>query len=182
MKTLLIALLFVPFISFAQDLPKNSEGNIEYTAVVNIDSADAQTLYSRAKLFIAQSFKSARNVTDLSDDAAKQIVVKGLIRPVIKWNVYGKSEFGNVFFTTTIQCKEGKYRYFINGFNHENHENKFDNSGGRLENEKPACGTFYMTKNVWQKVKDYTSNSMLTYIKNLQAYMEGKGITATDEW
>jgi len=42
--------------------PVNNNGEIEYTEVVKVDSTSADVLYSRAKMTIAQSFKSAKNV------------------------------------------------------------------------------------------------------------------------
>ena len=70
MKNFLFLLLF-PVISFGQSvIPMNASGVYEYTAVTNVDGASAEKLYSNAKIFIVDAFRSGKRVTELNDDAS----------------------------------------------------------------------------------------------------------------
>lgn len=143
MKTLLSILLILPILSFSQaddpenivrnkeaqneenekskdslyvfNFPKDVNGNILYTNVVKVENTSAQDLYSRAKLCIAEVYKSNKEVTQLNDDAAKVI----LIKPVIKSYAYSAWTGGFNTYTNyqlKIECKDGRYRYTIDGF------------------------------------------------------------------
>lgn len=184
MKKLAIALLLLPSFCYSQNdsLPKNEKGIIEYTDVVNVSDADAQALYSRAKLFIAKAFVSGKAVTQLNDDDAKQIVANGNFVPVIKLMMGGAGDYGRVHFSITLQCKDGKYRYSITGFDHELIMPKQNCSGGKLENIKPACGTFYMTKAYWARVKESTDKNMKTLIAEMKNYMTANKTLTSDNW
>ena len=61
----------------ADTIPKNVQGMYEYTEVVKVDSCSADKLYSNAKLFIVDAFKSGKEVTQLNDDNTKTIAASG---------------------------------------------------------------------------------------------------------
>jgi hypothetical protein len=166
-KTLLLA-TFLPVISWAQKINVDTI-SWNYTGVVQVDSASANTLQSRAKLFVAESFKSGKDVTQLDDPGV--IVVKGNIAPIVKVPLLGKIEYGYVHFTAKIQVKDGKYKYTLTEFNHEAHEPN-TGSGGNLTNRKPACGTFLMTEGQWRQIKAYTNERVLALIVQLEHAMK----------
>lgn len=103
-KVFLIAAVILSIKSFAQD----------YSDVIKVDSSSASQLYSHAKLFISNSFKSYSAATDLDDEAGKVVVVKGIIPvTVVKIGMPPRSE---VNFSLKIECREGRYKYTFSDF------------------------------------------------------------------
>lgn len=118
MKRLLLILLFIPFISFAQKEMDIDTLQFNFSEVVQADTLNAKTLYSNAKLFIANAFVSAKDVTQLEDENSNTIVVKGLFVLPLKDLPYSFSYMKN--FTTSfklqIQTKDNKFRYTLSDF------------------------------------------------------------------
>jgi hypothetical protein len=109
MKNVFAILFFChSYFAFGQvKFPLNDKGEIEYTEVVNIDSTSADKLYSRAKMSIAQMFKSAQNVIQNDDAVNKQVLIKGNIRADYSWNPLAKCP-AHIDFTMTIFCKDNR--------------------------------------------------------------------------
>lgn len=150
--------------------PVNNNGEIEYTEVVKIDSTSADILYSRAKMTIAQSFKSAKNVIQNDDQVNKQILLKGNISADYSWGMSSCS--GRIDFTMTVFCKDNKYKISIKPNSHECGVGcKFDCSGGSLLNEKPDCGTFNMPKSYWNDIKSNANAEFLLFIESFKKKM-----------
>lgn len=183
MRLLIIGILFIPFFSFSQksSLPINKEGKVEYSETVIADSIDAATLYSRAKLCIAENFVDNKAVTQLNDDAAKQIVAKGALKVSCRY-LGANHPYGYMRFSITLQAKDSKYRFFISDFVHECHEFKDDASGGAIERDKPRCGGLVMTKKCWNEIKEQTDQTITSLIEVLKDYMLGKAKTTKDTW
>lgn len=175
--SLLISAIYVS--AQSSTMPVNESGKIEFTSIVLVDSSNAATLYSKSKLFIANTFVSAKDVTQLADEETKTVVVKGLIPIEIK--SMGKYwPFGNVYAKITIQCKDGRYKYSITDLVHEHRTVKNDVSGGNLENEKPICGTLFMPKKQWEAVKECTNEKVKALIAKLTKEMVSTA--STDKW
>lgn len=142
MKQLLFVLFLLPFIAQAQyvdaydiarekreqeekdrikdslnryNFPRDASGNIVYTAVIKVDEANAQDLYSRGKLFVADAFKSNKDVTQLNDEASKVILIKPSI-PFNDVNFWGAINL-YIHYQLKIECKDNRYRYTVDGFN-----------------------------------------------------------------
>ena len=176
MKYLILLAFILPIKLFAQNdsLPKNEEGIIEYKDIVTVESATADQLYSRGKLFVAQNFKSGKEVTQMNDDAGKQIVGNGTL--AVTFRALGSVHPGGfVSYRLTIQCKEGKYRFTIKEFTHDGVGNL--NDGGPLEKE----GVKNIFKKDWKGIKDQTNTKILKLISALKNYMSGKSV-ATQGW
>jgi len=167
MKALI--LLLIPIFSFCQS-PVNSNGKIEYTEVVSVDSAKAADLFSRSKLYITNAFKSGKDVTQLVDDETKTIVGKGVLKIYINaglgimWDVY-------VHFKTTIQCRDGRYKYSLTEFEAE----LIGGSTDALEEEKPKS----YTKKMWASLKEQTNSTINEMIIDLKKQMSS---TKNDAW
>jgi hypothetical protein len=175
MKTLLLfTSLIIRLSCLAQtnDLPKDESGKIVFTEVVKVDSADANQLFSRAQVAISSLFKSAKDVIQVKDEASKQIVAKGLLEA-----------YGFVKFETTIQCKDGRYKYTITNLEHTNDPRyKYSYAGGALENEKPVCGTFFINKHAWDKIKETTKTQIDDAIVRLKKSMASPAAGNSDKW
>jgi hypothetical protein len=164
MNKFLLLLFLLPGKIFCQtDIPKNADGNYEYTGVVNVDSASADKLYSNAKLFIVDAFKSGKDVTQMNDDVAKTVAGKG------DFKIYYKGLSGGidayVYFKIIIQCKDGRYKYTINHFEYT--------SGGRsaisLEDDKNM--KHETTKNMKGQVLHQVNDDALALIDELHKHM-----------
>jgi|SRR6185312_6067628 len=118
MKKIILVALMLPMFCFAQKdaIPKNADGNYEYTEVVNVDSASAEKLYSNAKLFIVDAFKSGKDVTQLNDDISKTVAGTGAIQIYLKGLTSGTQY---VSFKLNIQCKDGRYKYDFSNFQYD---------------------------------------------------------------
>jgi len=171
----------VPTKSSNQSLfPVNSLGEIEYTEVVKVDSAPADVLYSRAKMSIAQSFKSAKNVIQNDDQVNKQILLKGNISADYSWNPLAVCP-AHIDFTMTVFCKDNRYKFSIKPSEHIFGVGcKISGSGGgNLLNEKPDCGTFNMPKSYWNEIKSNANAEFLMFIESFKKKM----LTSTDnDW
>lgn len=179
MKPIIFALL-LPLSSMCQKIDIDTL-SFNYTGVVQVDSTPAKTLQSRAKLFVAESFKSAKDVIQLDDAESGVIVVKGNIAPVVKVPLIGKMEYGYVHFTAKIQVKDGKYKYTFSEFDHEAHGNN-EGSGGNLNRKKPGCGTFTMSEGQWRQIKTYTNERVIALAADLQKSMRSAEIGKKDEF
>ncbi|MDR1716337.1 MAG: DUF4468 domain-containing protein [Prevotella sp.] len=82
-----------------------TKGDPCYTGVVNIENADANTLYSRAKAFFAKRYKSAKDVIQMDDISSYHIIGKA---------VYDYQGLGTLLhYTIDIQAKDSRFKYII---------------------------------------------------------------------
>ena len=93
------------------NLPTDATGNVEYREVVEVPGVAAAELYSRAKLWIAQAYRSAPDVIKLDDPAASTVVAKGIYEVSYTQLVLITV---HVAHSLTIECKDGRYRATIN--------------------------------------------------------------------
>lgn len=194
MKQILLALLLIPAFSFGQDadafwreqqekekqeaekqkkldviFPKDSLGNYQFRSVVNVENTDAQTLYSKGKLCIAEIFVNNKEVTQLNDDVAKIIIAK----PVIITKSTGLLSGGLttvVKYQIKIECKDNKYRYTIDGFGYRPILNKDNNDYLKLESTKL---NFY-SKKMWQELQYNVYQEINLIIKLIENRMANK--------
>ena len=121
-KTLLILLMFVPFLLIAQtdeitmpDIPLDEEGNIRYIEVVNED-AKSKDLFYRCVSWINTEYENPNSVT------RKRDMVNGKIEILHQFRVYNTLESGTrasaglVYYTLIIRFKDGRYRAEIKDF------------------------------------------------------------------
>jgi hypothetical protein len=183
MKNLFLILFFSQsYFAFGQvKFPVNGKGEIEYTEVVNIDSTSADKLYSRAKMSIAEMFKSAQNVIQNDDATNKLILIKGNIQADYNYNFNIGHCNGLVNFTMTLFCKDNRYKYSLIPSFHECSGCNFNCSGGDLLNEKPACGGMSMTKAKWDEIRTKVNSDFFVFIESLKKKM-AVDVNGGDEW
>lgn len=171
-----LILLLLPFISLAQSdsIPKNTDGKYEYTEVVNVDSASAEKLYSNAKLFMVDAFKSAKDVTQLNDEASKTVAGTGAIKIVL----HGTTGAQYVSFKINIQCKDGRYKYDFSNFQYDlvyyGDDHLFD-----LEDAKRIKRN--MVGKQYQQAMQQVSDGMKDLIADLKKHMSGES-NHTKDW
>lgn len=177
MKTILITLLMIPSLAFTQEtqFPINPETHkIEYTDLVKVDSTlTSNELFTRAREWIAVTFKSANSVIQMEDKGSGIIIGKGNIS-IPKTSL----QVGSIVsFTIKIQVKNGRYKYWVNDLVHTS---PYGNGGG-LENEKPAWG-WAMMKKAWVQIKDRASIAIPEFIASLNEQMKKPSSGKSEAW
>lgn len=167
--TLFIFSFFAKAVLFAQS---------EKIEIKIIDSIPAtkQELYARARAFIAYSFKNSKNVIQMDDKDVGKIICKGSMTCESKGTL-GINYQNNVDFTLTIDVKENRYRGVISDLYHSGLGNAKEYPGGAIENEKPDCGTLFIPKKDWLKMKEAIKNGATRFLGELKKGMlkEAKG-------
>lgn len=166
MKKTFLNILFLILISslYAQT------DNVEIKIIDSINLTK-QELYVRARSFIAYSFKNSKSVIQMDDKEAGKIICKGSMTPPSK-GTFGMTYQNNVDFTLTIDLKDGKYRAVISDLYHSGLGPQKEYAGGAIENEKPACGTLFIPKKDWEKMKVAIKNEASMYLESLKAAMQ----------
>lgn len=118
MRKIIVLLLFCNS-SFAQNqwgLPIDSTTHlITYTEIIPV-SGTQDELYSKAREWFASTYNSAQNVIQM--DSKEDIIGKALMQ------VYYKGfPYGYIHYTISIYFKDGKYKYVVSNFYHEDEYN-----------------------------------------------------------
>ncbi|MEM9023949.1 MAG: DUF4468 domain-containing protein [Bacteroidota bacterium] len=167
--TLLAAVIALQ--GFAQDLPKDEDGKVEFTETVSVAGFTADQLYANAKTWFAAQYKSEKNrkfLTDINKISDKQ-------------NIKSEQMSGGVNYTIDIQVKEGRYRIRITNLAHKDY-GKGKCSGGRLEADEPLCRDGKMSAKTWQQVKNITKEQVTQLIESIKTAMAKKEEKKSDDW
>jgi hypothetical protein len=140
---------------------------ITFSAVVNVGSTQKSELAKRA-----QDWGAKTKYLVPKAQAPGQYKCKGTLMVQYPSIAPGKTDKGTVTFFTTLYLKDGKYKYVMTDFVHQDLLGRGD--GGKLENETPECGKFIMSTTSWNKIKDQTQSEMEKVIAGLKADMEKK--------
>ena len=113
---LFVMFVLISFSSFGQAIfPIDEKGEIVYSGVVNVDSINSKELYVRAHEWFANTFKSAKDVIQLDDKEAGEIVGKG------GFEVHENVMIVHVEFTAKIETKNEKYKYVFSNFSYKDY-------------------------------------------------------------
>lgn len=114
MKKLVTAIfiLFTCNISYPQDFPTNSNGEIEFSEVVEV-SLPQNLLFANAKEWVAKTFGDYKSVIQFEDNNDCKLIIKGISDINYSVNIAGFSQVRQVNYTLTIECKTEKYRFKI---------------------------------------------------------------------
>jgi hypothetical protein len=172
MKRISCVLLFLSLntlrLSAQSSLPVDAESKkITFSEVVNVGSVKKTELAKRA-----QEWGSKSKYLVPKAQAPGEYKCKGTIMVVYPSIAAGKTDKGTVTFLATLYLKDGKYKYVMTDFAHQDVLGRGD--GGKLENEKPECGKFIMSTGSWDKIKDQTQAEMEKIIAALKTDMEKK--------
>lgn len=121
-KILVLITLILPLASFAQKEPSfvmppvDSISNmVVFTDIIEVVGVSKDELYSRAKEWFVNYFKSANHVLQMDDKAIGKLIGKGTERPIIPAMLGIQIPYTQRS-TITIIVKEGKYKYEITDF------------------------------------------------------------------
>jgi hypothetical protein len=143
MKTKLLCLaLSMSLVSSAQEtklqgiLPMK-DGKVNYTDVIPVDSTSKDQLYTRAKRWFAETYKSAKDVIQLDDKENGEIIGKGLFNETL--SVIGTKYDISVYEAVKIFIKDNKVKYEITDFVTEAAGNLYG-ANGPIESFNPNMG------------------------------------------
>ena len=164
---LLIALIATPF--FAQDLPKDEDGQVVYTEVVNVEGKTQDQLLQNAKRWFDQEYKSAK----------KRVVEGYTVLDNHNFTVKkGSKVAGGVNYDIRIMIKDGRYKYEISNLVHKDYE-KVVGSGGKLERDEPKDG---FSQKLWDEFKAQANEQALALIKSLKEGMVYTEEAKSSDW
>ena len=76
-----------------------------------------------------------------------------------------------------------RFKYVITDIVHDKRGSELNCSGGgAIENEKPACGSFNMTKKHWNKLKEQAHNKLTTLSNDFTNHMSSYNNDDEDDW
>jgi len=153
-----------------QNVEQGEQTPFMYEEVINLDSTFKQSnLFYNANEWIAENFRSAKDVIQMSDKDAGIIIIKGSI-PL---RVTAFLTDGSISFTLKIQVKNGKYKYTFSNYYHTSYKGD-EYSGGSLDNEQQNCIGLYMMKKGWTQIKEQADEYTKLMINSLKQNMSKK--------
>ncbi len=180
-----LCLFFILINSFAQDkIFPEKEGKINYSEVIQVDSGITKNeLFTAARKWFANAYKSANDVIQMQDKEAGEIVGKGIVTGLYRIPL-NPSVTVNVYHTVSITVKDGRYKYEITDLN------------GKYYSPGTQIGTSYIKGNdvewpLTNDVRGNKKNTVLMYkevnakiialIESLKIAMS-KAKTGSDNW
>ena len=173
-KIILLSLVAISFntIVYAQKIPIDSaSGNAMYKETIKIDDTKDK-LYLKGKEWLANTFKSAKEVIQMDDKEAGQIIGKRNMEVSIRGNYAG-----HINYTIALYFKDGKYKYEIKNIYHE--KPNTPSNGGDIGKDKPQCGIWGLFQNQWDEIKRDADSKILLLIADLKTNMAK---TTSTDW
>jgi hypothetical protein len=148
----------------AQTLPPadSTTKKITYTEVVTVTGATKDVLYKRAKNL---NISATGIISDKPADGYYSY--KGQFKVTYHAPQPGLMHSGNVSYTVTIACKDGRYKYIITDFIHTSDKG----NGGALEKSIPECNKYVLTLQGWGDIKKQTATEMEKLASNIKSGM-----------
>jgi hypothetical protein len=178
MKTILIVLMLcaISLCGFCQTMPiDKATGLITYSDIVSCDTAPRKDIYNAVKLWALNAFGTGKPVAQVNNAESATIVLK----PGLKVYAENTQAAGFVYYTLTIECKDGKYKYTFTDFKHQKIQDTNLCDGGPLENVNYICPSLIMNKkDLWADIKHQVNDTVLALIadmnKNISATLHSK--------
>ncbi|MBH8567888.1 DUF4468 domain-containing protein [Microvirga sp. STS02] len=144
---------------------------VTYEGVVEVPGATQNQLYDRALEWMAKTYQSANDVVQIKDKEQGKLLAKG----GILFFSHG-TPMGFVVHTQTIYVKDGRYKYLMTGFKHQNILTNGpvarDGSMGALEQSTPPEG---FRDKLWFEMLAGTNAKVKAMIADLEQAMQAKG-------
>lgn len=162
--------LFTIFFVFAA-MAAIAQESLSFTEVVENPGVSQKELYGRAKLWFADSYKSAKAVIQTDDPEVGQIVGKPLFKFSPGFFMGGEAVAGNINYTVKVFCKDGKFKYDITDFRHE--------SFGLITTEEECPWKMFgsnkkFREKTWKEAKESCKAHAESLIKTLKSTMGKK--------
>ena len=163
-KLFLLAILFTSFLAQAQD-------PLKFSDVITVENISQKELFGRAKIWLAKTYKSSKDVIQTSDAETGQYLGKALFQFSPKSFMGSEAVKGNINYVISIYCKDGKYKYVIEDFRHE----KFGLLTTAEEGEFTMFGSSKgFKKKTWEDMKKQSEEEAKGLIESLKMAMGKK--------
>lgn len=134
-KILLFATIIMASILLkAQD---DSLNPYSFTEVVKVENKSAGDIYYQSKIWLADTYKSAKDVIQIDDKENNTIVGKGTLKYNSKIFAGGAAISGTIDYTIRIMAKDGRYKYEFTDFIHQGND-RGSSFGLILNTDNPA--------------------------------------------
>lgn len=147
---IIFILLFLPVFSFGQfnSIPTKDAETIYVDTIYKIDSVSKSELYSRAKIWLSDYFKSSKAVIDLDDKDNGILICKGMHEIVVLTPL--KIEFTTRCYSTIrISLKDNKTRIEIYDVYYKNYSHY---AGGTLIQETETYPTTWFLPKIGKRL------------------------------
>jgi hypothetical protein len=191
MKKQIITFVFSLLIfTFSYSQEQNAEP-LAFSEVVKVDTAiSANELFSRARTWFAETYRSAQDVIQMEDKEEGKIVGKGAIEYVSNVFVGSQGTKGLIRYTLTISVKKGRYKFDMTNFNHEgNPANGPGPISFGLITTSEDCPAHIQPKSVkgwknkvWKDLKKDIDTNSSVLIASLKAAMNKPAKDEKDGW
>ena len=177
---LVLMLVIVPVGAADYTMPPLVDGKILYSEVVQVENTPAKELYARAKLFVAEKYKSAPDVIKLDDPEDGILLVKGFM----KVPFHGTDPI-DVWFTMKIETKDNRFRVSAYDFAFSSKGGVYNGVYIRGQNQQPLDNGYgYITKEGkprfgWKKPFHDINVEMIALLDSLKGAMKG-ALAASD--
>lgn len=162
-----------------------SQEPISYTEVVNVDSTlSANELYSRARSWFAETYRSAQDVIQMDDKENAKIIGKSNF----KYDRINDKASGWVSYTITIEARNGRYKYTITNFIHESSTGNLYSFGLITDDAQcpyPKVGGAVLQSwrnKIWDDIKSKIKVQTPSVIKSLKSSMNQPALSNKDNW
>ena len=127
-----------------------------------LEVVDATGMTSAQLYTLTKEWATKQGLTVKEDVANEKLVFDGVnAMDYPNVGVNGQDK-GKVKYTYSVFFKDGKARYIMTDFIHENVDPKAAANGGRLELVTPECGSGKMSAKGWQTIKSKTGTHAKT--------------------
>ena len=177
---LVVMSVMVPVGAGDYTMPPLVDGKIFYSEVVQVESTPAKELHARAKLFVAEQYKSAPDVIKLDSPENGILLVKGFM----KVPFHGTDPI-DVWFTLKIETKDNRYRVSAYDFAFSSKGGVYNGVYIRGQNQQPLDNGYgYITKEGkprfgWKKPFHDINVEMIALLDSLKGAMR-RAPTASD--
>lgn len=159
-----------------------SDTAISYSEVIHVDSTTKDQLFSRARIWVNDAFKSGKDVTQLADKDAGTIT--GSANFIIHFTIRKGTWPARITFSFKILIKDGRYKYifdnfFDQGLESDNPQTSGLDDFGSITTAKTTTKKEFMVSvssmNVsWNSVQREVDKEMVGIITDLKRAMKTK--------
>jgi hypothetical protein len=167
-----------------------SDTAMTFTKVVFVDSTlKSPELYERAREWFALTYRSSKEVLQVEDKDNFKLIGKGAFKYISDIYYGSEGTKGWVYYTITVQVKDGKYKYELSNFIHEgNVVNPAGYFSFGLITSAQECPSpiSYSTQNwrnkVWNDIKMNVNRDAYLTINSLTGSMNKPATKKSDDW
>ncbi len=119
MEALLAAVAYAQQPTPTTPIPTPTPGPLHFQEVVTVEGASRDQLYNAALAWFPEAFKSGKAVLQVQNKEAGQLIGTAAETYTSPFLTASSCINGSLRYRVTIEVKDGRYRYTIDGFEHE---------------------------------------------------------------